>query len=158
MHLRARLERKSSRWQPPETVLLPRRILGGRHAIFKTRLHAMPGHAREQWEITVIQTRVIGKMSAPRYNRDLRSEVQTSVSSSPAARVHRVEWVKVMNGSPVEINPSFGSGFKVGGMIIMISARVRVPLWDSHTCGTKLRSSVHPAGLWVVVRGCPRYQ
>ncbi|MEW5305328.1 MAG: hypothetical protein WDW38_005631 [Sanguina aurantia] len=52
-------------------------------------------------------------MSAPRYNKDLRADVQTSISASPAARVHRVEWKKVMEGSPVEINPSFGSGFKV---------------------------------------------
>ena len=27
--------------------------------------------------------------------------------------VHRAEWTKIMNGDPVEINPSMGSGYKV---------------------------------------------
>ncbi len=34
-------------------------------------------------------------------------------SSVPLAKVHRVEWEKVMKGDPVEINPSLGSGFRV---------------------------------------------
>lgn len=53
------------------------------------------------------------KPKGPRYNTDLRAEIQTEVNDAPKARVHSVEWRKVMEGDPVEINPSLGHGFKV---------------------------------------------
>ena len=45
-------------------------------------------------------------MAMPKYNEGLRAEVRTQVAAAPVARVHRVEWAKVMAGEPVEINPS----------------------------------------------------
>jgi hypothetical protein len=42
----------------------------------------------------------------PKYNEGLRAEVVAQVAAAPVARVHRVEWAKVMAGEPVEINPS----------------------------------------------------
>ncbi|GLC34397.1 hypothetical protein PLESTB_000732800 [Pleodorina starrii] len=50
---------------------------------------------------------------ALKYCADLQGPVQTAMSAEPRAPVHRVEWRKVMNGDPVEINPSIGSGYKV---------------------------------------------
>ncbi|GAX73094.1 hypothetical protein CEUSTIGMA_g547.t1 [Chlamydomonas eustigma] len=47
------------------------------------------------------------------YNKDLKAPVTMEVNPSPKARVHRVEWKKVMAGDPVEINPSVGSGYRV---------------------------------------------
>jgi hypothetical protein len=49
----------------------------------------------------------------PMYHESLRADVQTQVSDSPVAKVHRVEWQKVMSGEPVEINPSVGQGYRV---------------------------------------------
>lgn len=46
------------------------------------------------------------------YADDLRADVYTEVNSSPKADVHQREWRKIMNGDPVEINPSVGSGLK----------------------------------------------
>ncbi|WIA11099.1 hypothetical protein OEZ85_011244 [Tetradesmus obliquus] len=51
--------------------------------------------------------------AVPKYNEDLQADIETSVNDSPKVKVHRVEWAKVLAGSPVEINPSLGSGFKV---------------------------------------------
>ncbi|KXZ42058.1 hypothetical protein GPECTOR_214g440 [Gonium pectorale] len=50
---------------------------------------------------------------AHRYCDDLAAPVRTHVGTEPYAPVHRVEWRKVMDGEPVEINPSIGSGYKV---------------------------------------------
>ena len=47
------------------------------------------------------------------YNTNLRADIRSSVGDDPKARVHSREWVKVMNGDPVEINPSVGFGYKV---------------------------------------------
>lgn len=47
------------------------------------------------------------------YHANLRAKVLEEVNDSPKARVHRVEWSKIMDGQPVEINPSVGSGYKV---------------------------------------------
>ncbi len=47
------------------------------------------------------------------YNTDLRAEITTVVGDNPKALVHSREWVKVLNGDPVEINPSVGFGYKV---------------------------------------------
>ena len=47
------------------------------------------------------------------YNTNLRADIKSSVGEDPKARVHSREWVKIMNGDPVEINPSVGFGYKV---------------------------------------------
>ena len=47
------------------------------------------------------------------YHANLRAPVLEEVNETPKARVHRVEWSKIMDGQPVEINPSVGSGYKV---------------------------------------------
>ena len=47
------------------------------------------------------------------YNRNLRAPVETEINETPKAKVHRVEWNKVMQGDPVEINPSTGHGYKI---------------------------------------------
>lgn len=49
----------------------------------------------------------------PKYNTNLQTDLETEVGPSPKAKVHRVEWGKVMRGDPVEINPSIGQGYKV---------------------------------------------
>lgn len=70
---------------------------------------------------------------APRYNANLRADVMTEVNPNPKARVHSVEWRKVMQGDPVEINPSVGSGMKVR----------RAPLHASHPESCKCLHSVY---------------
>ena len=47
------------------------------------------------------------------YNRNLRAPVKTEVKRNAKAKVHRVEWNKIMQGDPVEINPSIGHGYKI---------------------------------------------
>lgn len=47
------------------------------------------------------------------YNTNLRAEIETDVNENPRARVHSVEWRKIMEGEPVEINPSIGHGYKI---------------------------------------------
>lgn len=47
------------------------------------------------------------------YNRNLRASVKTEVNETPKAKVHQVEWNKIMQGDPVEINPSIGHGYKI---------------------------------------------
>ncbi|GMH40985.1 hypothetical protein BSKO_08895 [Bryopsis sp. KO-2023] len=49
----------------------------------------------------------------PLYNANLSAPIEEDVNTSPKARVHRVEWRKVMEGDPVEINPSIGQGYRV---------------------------------------------
>ena len=49
----------------------------------------------------------------PQYNTNLRADMVTEVNEKPKARVHSVEWRKVMSGDPVEINPSVGHGYKI---------------------------------------------
>jgi hypothetical protein len=51
--------------------------------------------------------------TAAYYFKDLRAEVDTAVGDKPKARVHSREWQKIMNGDPVEINPSLGHGYKI---------------------------------------------
>ena len=48
-----------------------------------------------------------------KYNTDLRAPITTAVNDKPKARVHSREWQKIMNGDPVEINPSVGYGYKI---------------------------------------------
>ncbi|KAK9812882.1 hypothetical protein WJX72_005182 [[Myrmecia] bisecta] len=50
---------------------------------------------------------------ALQYNTDLRAEITTVVGEKPRARVHSREWAKIMQGVPVEINPSIGHGYKI---------------------------------------------
>jgi hypothetical protein len=33
--------------------------------------------------------------AVPKYNEDLRADIETSVNDSPKVKVHRVEWAKV---------------------------------------------------------------
>ena len=47
------------------------------------------------------------------YNKNLRAEIETDVNENPRARVHSVEWRKIQNGDPVEINPSVGHGYRI---------------------------------------------
>lgn len=47
------------------------------------------------------------------YNTNLDADMKTVAGENPKARVHSREWVKVLNGDPVEINPSVGFGYKV---------------------------------------------
>ena len=44
------------------------------------------------------------------YADDLKADVYTEVNADPKATVHSVEWRKIMNGDPVEINPTIGAG------------------------------------------------
>ena len=46
------------------------------------------------------------------YAENLRSEVKTEITTRPKSKAHRVEYEKILNGDPVEINPSVGSGYK----------------------------------------------
>ena len=46
------------------------------------------------------------------YNLNHKHALATFVSERPRASVHSREWRKIMNGDPVEINPSVGSGLK----------------------------------------------
>ncbi len=46
------------------------------------------------------------------YNADLRAPVSTATGAAPKARVHAVEWARLMDGLPLEINPSTGQGFR----------------------------------------------
>ena len=50
---------------------------------------------------------------AVQYNTDLRADIKSEVNEKPKARVHQVEWRKIMEGEPVEINPTVGHGFKI---------------------------------------------
>ena len=45
-----------------------------------------------------------------KYNLNLRGDVHVEVREAPYMRK---EWHKIMNGDPVEINPSFGHGYKI---------------------------------------------
>ena len=54
-----------------------------------------------------------GDKAAVLYNTNLRADIVSEVNDKPKARVHSVEWRKVMNGDPVEINPSVGHGYKI---------------------------------------------
>lgn len=56
--------------------------------------------------------------AANAYCQNLRADVEEDVNESPRALVHRAEWNKIMNGDPVEINPSMGSGYKVNTIIV----------------------------------------
>lgn len=47
------------------------------------------------------------------YSSDLRVPIKCSSGASPHVQMHRVEWGKVMDGKPVEINPSVGDGMRV---------------------------------------------
>jgi hypothetical protein len=47
------------------------------------------------------------------YNTNLRADIKKVVGADPKARVHSREWLKILNGDPVEINPSVGFGYKV---------------------------------------------
>jgi hypothetical protein len=47
------------------------------------------------------------------YAEDLKADIYTEVNADPKASVHSVEWRKIMNGDPVEINPSLGNGLKI---------------------------------------------
>merc|ERR1712137_379923 len=49
----------------------------------------------------------------PKYNKNLRAPIETVVIANPRAAVHSKEWKKIMNGDPVEINPSVGHGMKI---------------------------------------------
>eukprot|EP00873_Tetraselmis_striata_P005537 jgi/Tetstr1/425801/TSEL_001584.t1 len=54
------------------------------------------------------------KKAAPQgYIQNLRAPVETRVGAAPNVKVHTVEWNKVLNGEPVEINPSLGNGMKI---------------------------------------------
>merc|ERR1711934_131372 len=48
-----------------------------------------------------------------KYCTDLRTSVETDINAKPRAFVHSREWKKIMNGDPVEINPSVGHGLKI---------------------------------------------
>lgn len=43
---------------------------------------------------------------------NLRGPINTSVGERPMVKVHAREWGKVMEGEPVEINPSTGHGYR----------------------------------------------
>ena len=47
------------------------------------------------------------------YNLNHKHALATFVSERPRASVHSREWRKIMNGDPVEINPSLGHGLKI---------------------------------------------
>lgn len=51
--------------------------------------------------------------AVPKYNADLKAPIEEVVGNAPKAKVHRVEWAKIQNAEPVEINPSVGQGFRV---------------------------------------------
>eukprot|EP01024_Parvocaulis_polyphysoides_P016280 TRINITY_DN17226_c0_g1_i1.p1 TRINITY_DN17226_c0_g1~~TRINITY_DN17226_c0_g1_i1.p1 ORF type:complete len:147 (-),score=20.80 TRINITY_DN17226_c0_g1_i1:113-520(-) len=48
-----------------------------------------------------------------RYCEDLKAPVLSKIGDVPHVQMHKVEWNKIMNGEPVEINPSTGSGYRV---------------------------------------------
>ncbi len=69
------------------------------------------------------------------YNTNLRADIKSSVADDPKARVHSREWVKIMNGDPVEINPSVGFGYKVQHqLVIHIGPRRGIARAQSISC------------------------
>ena len=48
-----------------------------------------------------------------KYCTNLQAKVETDINADPKAFVHSREWKKIMNGDPVEINPSVGHGLKI---------------------------------------------
>merc|ERR1711934_1201880 len=54
-----------------------------------------------------------GNKTPVKFCTDLRTSVETDINAKPRAFVHSREWKKIMNGDPVEINPSVGHGLKI---------------------------------------------
>lgn len=52
-------------------------------------------------------------MSLADCTANLRAPIVTRVADKPTVKVHSVEWRKVQNGDPVEINPSVGGRRRV---------------------------------------------
>lgn len=48
-------------------------------------------------------------MSLADCTANLRAPIETRVADKPTVKVHSVEWRKVQDGDPVEINPSVGA-------------------------------------------------
>jgi hypothetical protein len=66
------------------------------------------GNSSPDSPVELISRSRLLQMSAPKYCDDLQAEVTCHVGATPRARVHQVEWRKIMDGLPVEINPSIG--------------------------------------------------
>jgi len=47
------------------------------------------------------------------YADNLNGDVYTETNANPKAKVHSTEWMKILHGDPVEINPSLGQGMKI---------------------------------------------
>jgi len=47
------------------------------------------------------------------YADNLSGGIYTETNANPKAKVHSTEWMKILHGDPVEINPSLGSGMKI---------------------------------------------
>ena len=47
------------------------------------------------------------------YADNLSGDIYTETNANPKAKVHSTEWMKILHGDPVEINPSLGSGMKI---------------------------------------------
>jgi hypothetical protein len=52
-------------------------------------------------------------MSLKDITSNLRAEIQSATDVKPMVKVHSREWAKIMQGDPVEINPSIGHGYKI---------------------------------------------
>lgn len=48
-------------------------------------------------------------MSLADLTKNLRAEMHSEFNPKPKAKVHSVEWAKIMAGEPVEINPTLGA-------------------------------------------------
>lgn len=85
----------------------------------------------------------------PQYYEDLKADIVTFVGENPKALVHSREWQKIMNGDPVEINPSVGHGMKIMTVDEWSSRWKRNDdLPDCLNCGSKNTKEHHFNQTW----------
>lgn len=102
-------------------------------------------------------TMPIPDQKAPAYHDNLRADVATFIGEGPKAFVHSREWKKVMNGDPVEINPSVGHGFKIMTIDEWTSRWKRNDDFpDCLSCGSKNTKEHHFNQTWC--RGLKKWE
>merc|ERR1712017_54767 len=84
----------------------------GRSGRRNARPSEVPEEKEEEKKMTSdTMTTTEGTQEEPvKYCTNLRASVETDINENPRAFVHSREWKKIMNGDPVEINPSVGHG------------------------------------------------
>merc|ERR1712017_52476 len=87
----------------------------GRSGRRNARPSEVPEEKEEEKKMTSdTMTTTEGTQEEPvKYCTNLRASVETDINENPRAFVNSREWKKIMNGDPVEINPSVGHGLKI---------------------------------------------